>query len=111
MVQFHFSIDLVLLLGAAWLLQKHIPFMKEDKPFQWRWSIPLIGILLIAADYFFFHALAAPNTQIGVLSVLRRTSVVVSFLCGAIYFREKGLRVKTAALALVLAGIVILAFS
>jgi len=27
------------------------------------------------------------------------------------YFREKGLRVKTAALALVLAGIVILAFS
>ena len=43
--------------------------------------------------------------------MLRRTSVVVSFLCGAIYFREKGLRVKTAALALVLAGIVILAFS
>lgn len=110
-VQFHFSIDLVLLLGIIWLCQKHVPFLHEDTPFQWRWSIPAIGILLIFADFFFFHALHTPDTQVGMLSVLRRTSVIVSFACGAWYFGEKDILKKILALTLVLAGIVILGFA
>lgn len=109
-VQFHFSIDLVLLLGLTWLLQRHIPFLQEDAPFRWRWSIPAIGILLIVADFFFFHALHTPGTQVGLLSVLRRTSVVVSFACGAWFFHEKSIRGKLLALALLLAGVVIIGY-
>ncbi len=110
-VQFHFSIDLVLLLGLTWLLQKHLPLLHEDAPFKWRWSIPAIGILLIAADFFFFHALHTPGTQVGILSVLRRSSVIVSFAFGAWYFHEKDIPKKILALALVLAGIIILGYA
>ncbi len=109
-VQLHFSLDLVLLLGAVWALEKKIPFLKEDQPFQWRWSIPAIGVLLIMADYCFFHALHAPDTQVGVLSLLRRCSVVVSFACGAWYFKEKDIPRKLLGLVLIIAGVFCLAF-
>ncbi|MCQ2396430.1 MAG: DMT family transporter [Lentisphaeria bacterium] len=110
-VQFHFSIDLVALLGLAWIFQKRIPFMHEDAPFRWKWTIPAIGILLIAADFFFFHALHTEGTQVGILSVLRRTSVIVSFACGAWYFGEKDIPKKVCALTLVVIGIIILGFA
>lgn len=108
MVQLHFSIDLVALLGLAWLLQPRVAFMAEEQPFRWRWAIPAIGVLLIAADWLFFHAIAVPGSQIGVLSVLRRCSVAVSFLAGAWYFRERFLAKKSLALLFVIAGVIIL---
>jgi transporter family protein len=111
MVQLHFSINLLLVLGAAWALQRYLPFMKEDHKFHWRWSIICIGILLIVADWLFFHAIAQPDTQIGVLSVLRRCSVVVSFVTGAMVYREKRLGGKALALLLMLAGVIIIALA
>ncbi len=107
-VQFHFSLDLVAILGTVWLFQRYLPFLKEHQPFQWRWSIPAIGILLIAADFFFFHALHAPGTQVGLLAILRRSSVAVSFACGAWYFHERDIPRKLLALALVVLGVLIL---
>ena len=107
-VQFHFSLDLVAILGVAWLLQRHLPFLREQQPFQWRWSIPAIGILLILADFCFFHALHAPHTQVGILAILRRSSVAVSFACGAWYFRERDIPRKLLALLLVVGGVIIL---
>lgn len=73
--------------------------------FEWRWSILFISIFLTAADFVYFYALTFPDAMISVVSMVRRGSVVVSFLCGAMFFREKNLKSKTVDLLLVLAGL------
>ena len=76
--------------------------------FEWRWSIPLVGVLLAAADWLYFTGLAIPDVPISVASLMRRFSVVLTFVFGARFFRETNLRRKALALALLLAGIVLL---
>ncbi len=52
--------------------------------------------------------LVFPGAMISVVSMIRRGSVIVSFLFAAIVFREKNLRSKAIDLALVLLGMVFL---
>mgnify|MGYP000003108841 FL=1 len=108
-MQFHFSVDLVLILGTAWLIQSR--FGSGARKFTWRWSIPATGVLLIIADWLYFYALSLPDTQISILSLLRRCSCVVTFAVGSFYFRDKNIKVKAAALAAILAGVVMLALA
>ena len=76
--------------------------------FEWRWSIPLVGVLLAAADWLYFTGLAIPDVPISVASLMRRFSVVLTFVFGARFFHETNLRRKALALALLLAGIALL---
>ena len=76
--------------------------------FEWRWSIPLVGILLAAADWLYFKGLAIPDVPISVASLMRRFSVALTFVFGARFFHETNLRRKALALAILLAGIVLL---
>ena len=76
--------------------------------FEWRWSIPLVGVLLAAADWLYFTGLAIPGVPISVASLMRRFSVVLTFVFGARFFHETNLRRKALALALLLAGIALL---
>lgn len=76
--------------------------------FVWRKTIPFVGIALAFADWLYFRALADPEALISVGSLLRRFSVVITFFIGAFVFRERNLKRKTVALALVLAGTLIL---
>ena len=46
--------------------------------------------------------------MISIVSMIRRGSVVVSFVCGALFFHEKNLRAKVVDLALVLLGMLCL---
>lgn len=108
-VQLHFSIDIAVILGLCWLVQPRLRLLHEEGSFQWRWSIPAVGVLLIAADWLFFHAVAQPEAQIGLLSVLRRLSVAVSFFCGALFLHERHIARKAGALVLILAGVALLA--
>lgn len=107
-VQLHFSLNLVWVMGVWWLLQRWIPFLKEDAPFTWRWCIPAIGLFLIVADWAFFHAIACEDAQIGILAVLRRQSVIISFFAAVFYFGEKNIVRKLLALALLMAGVLII---
>ncbi len=84
------------------------PKRKEGTPFQWRWSILLISVFLTFADLVYFYALTFPEAMISIVSMVRRGSVVVSFLCGAIFFGEKNLKAKAIDLVLVLLGMVCL---
>jgi len=108
-VQLWFSIDLVFVLGLAYIVRKQL--LKEGRTFIWRWSIPVTGILLIAADWLYFYALSLPDTQISILSLLRRCNCVVTFTVGYFYFKDTNLKQKIIALAFILAGVVILALS
>lgn len=86
------------------LLLLWYPQRKGSTPFRWRWSIVLISLFLCAADFAYFYALSYEDSLISVVSMIRRGSVVVSFACGALFFREKNLKSKAIDLVLVLIG-------
>jgi uncharacterized membrane protein len=56
----------------------------------------------------YFHALSLDGALISIVSMVRRGSVVVSFLFGAMVFREKNLKSKVVDLIWVLAGMLFL---
>ena len=77
---------------------------KKSTPFQWRNTIPFISILLVLADFVYFYALSYEDSMISIISLVRRSGVVVSFIAGAIWFKERNLKAKYIDLILVLAG-------
>ena len=84
------------------------PGRKKSTPFQWRWSILLNSIFLSLADYAYFYSLSLDGALISVVSMVRRSSVLVSFLLGALLFQEKNLQSKAIDLALVLLSMFLL---
>jgi len=104
LMQFYFSVDLVFILGLIAF------FSRKFAPFQWRWSIPAIGILLIAADWLYFMAVAEAGSKISILALMRRTSVVISFAAGCWFFKDrKNLKGKIFSLVLIIIGTYLLA--
>lgn len=84
------------------------PRRNETTPFHWDWCIVFISIFLSAADFVYFYALSIPGAMISIVSMIRRGSVVVSFLFGAVLFHEKNLKSKIVDLLLVLLGMLFL---
>ena len=70
--------------------------------------ILLVSVFLTIADFVYFYALSLDGAMVSIVSMVRRSSVVVSFLLGAWIFRERNLRSKAVDLALVLLGMVFL---
>ena len=105
-VQFFFQIGLVcvyaLILSGQRLLR-----MPHDR-FEFRVTIPFVGILLAMADWLYFRGLAVPDAPISVGSLLRRFSVVITFGLGARFFHETNLKRKALALAAILVGVILL---
>ena len=89
-----------------WLLwwPKHA----QTTPFHWSWSILCVSLFLSTADFMYFYSLSLPDAMISIVSMIRRGSVIVSFLFGAIFFHEKNLKAKAFDLALVLLGMIFL---
>ena len=84
------------------------PNRRKTPPFRWKWSIIFISIFLSVADFVYLYALSMPGAMISIVSMVRRGSVIVSFLFAALVFKEKNLRSKAVDLALVLLGMVFL---
>lgn len=84
------------------------PNRRKTTPFRWKWSIIFISIFLSVADFVYLYALSVPGAMISIVSMVRRGSVIVSFLFAALVFKEKNLRSKAVDLALVLLGMVFL---
>jgi transporter family protein len=78
---------------------------RRQQPLKWRFTIPLIGICLTIADYAYFYALSYPESLVSIVSALRRCSVAVPFLAGAILFHEKNTGRKAILLAGMLVGV------
>lgn len=85
------------------------PKHHETTPFRWVWSIIGVSVFLSTADFMYFYSLSLPDAMISIVSMIRRGSVVVSFLFGALFFHEKNLKAKAVDLALVLLGMIFLA--
>lgn len=81
---------------------------RKSMVFRWHWAIPMISVFLCTADFMYFYALSLTGALISVVSMIRRGSVVVSFLFGAFLFHERNLKSKVVDLALVLLGMICL---
>lgn len=93
---------------APFLMFLWYPKRKITTPFEWRWAILLIGVLLTIADFAYFYALTDDDALITILSVLRRTSVIISFAIGSIIFKEVNLKRKAIALLGIIVGVLII---
>ena len=80
------------------------PKRYNTTPFKWHWAIPLISIFICIADFAYYSSLSDPDSMISVVSLVRRSSVIISFLCAAILFKERNLRAKALDLLLILIG-------
>lgn len=102
-VQAWYNIYQLFMMGGV-LMFLWWPKRKTSTPFRWDWCIILISVFLSAADFVYFYALSMEDSMISIVSMVRRESVVVSFLFGAMMFHEKNLRSKAIDLLLVLIG-------
>jgi transporter family protein len=102
-MQAYFSLYTALIFGLIFLFtaRKEVRLLRF---FYWRWAIPLIGLFLIAADYFYFYALSYEGSMVSILIILRRASAVIVFSAGILYFHESNLRRRALALAGILLG-------
>ncbi|MBR4160852.1 MAG: EamA family transporter [Bacteroidaceae bacterium] len=107
-VQSYFNFyQLAIMLVVVWLERRT---GVQDAPFQWRWTIPLISIFICAADLAYFYSLSMDDAMISIVSMVRRGSVIISFMMGAFLFHETNLKSKAIDLALILIGMLLLYF-
>ena len=106
-VQCWYNFYQCLMMGAM-LIVLWWPKRHEGTPFRWRWSILFISIFLSIADYVYFYSLSLDGALVSVVSMVRRSSVLVSFMLGGMLFHEKNLRSKAIDLALVLLSMFLL---
>lgn len=107
MVQGWYNVYQCFMMGVVLLLIWY-PTHHRTTPFHWSWSIVGISVFLCMADFVYFYALSKPEAMISIVSMVRRGSVLVSFLFGAFVFHEKNLKGKAVDLALVLLSMVFL---
>lgn len=106
-VQSWYNIYQMAMMGVM-LLLLWWPTRRHTTPFHWDWAVVLISLFLSSADFVYFYALSLSGAMISIVSMIRRGSVVVSFLFGAVFFHEKNLRAKALDLALILLGMIFL---
>lgn len=90
------------------LLLLWYPRRSKSTPFVWRWNIIFISVFLCIADWVYFYALTDPDSMISIVSMIRRSNVLVTFIAGALFFHEKNLKNKAIDLFLVLLGMIFL---
>lgn len=105
-VQSWFNVYQMLMMAVA--LGVWMKFRKAEEHFEWRWTIVGISLFLCAADMCYFYALSFNGALIAVVSMTRRSSVLVSFLFGAFLLKERNVKSKAIDLLLVLVSLILL---
>lgn len=99
----YITILLALCLGCQAL------FLKGSfKSFKWDWTLVLIAVLITASDFIYFYSLKAPGSMLSIISVVRRSSVIFTFIFGALFFKERNVKEKAFALTVMAAGVMLL---
>ena len=101
----NFYITLIMMVAVLFARFKR---SKVYKPYRHDWAIVIIAVFIAASDFLYFYSLSRPGSMLAVVSMLRRSSVIITFVCGAILFKEGYLKEKGYALALLLVGMALL---
>jgi bacterial/archaeal transporter family protein len=105
-MQFWFTFDNVFIQALLAFVLWHRSSARE--PFHFRWAAAVAGLMLVLADQLYMRAVATEGALISVISLTRRSSVLVSFVLGGLLFKEGLLLKKAGPLSLILAGILLL---
>ena len=101
---------------ASALYDKHILGIMEPLFVQswtnlcWDWKLLVIAVLITGSDMLYFFAVNQEDALLSVISMTRRCSVLITFVGGAIIFRENNIRDKAIDLAILLGGLTLLLF-
>lgn len=96
---FYQMVIMTVICAFLWYPKRH-----QTTPFRWTWAIPLISIFICTADFAYFTSLSDPGSMISVVSLVRRSSVIISFICGILIFKERNIKAKILDLGLILLG-------
>ena len=96
---FYQMIIMTFICAFLWYPKRH-----TTTPFTWRWTILLISIFICLGDFAYYTSLSDPDSLISVVSLVRRSSVIISFACAVIFFKERNLKAKLLDLAILLVG-------
>lgn len=105
-VQAWYSLYQCVIMGTVVMIIKRVS--RDTTPFVWRWTIPCIALFLTIADVAYFYSLSIDGSMISVVSMIRRGSVLVSFLFGVAVLREKNVKMKLIDLSILLVGLICL---
>ena len=97
---------LIIILAITWF-----PHAAKRKAFKFRWTIVAVGVLLQAADYFYFKALQDPDALIMLLSAIKRSQLLIAVVIGGLVFKEKNKRKKLVPLAGIMMGVFLILYS
>jgi len=97
------------LMGIIILLQRLIS-RGNTVTLRWDWYLVVIAVFITVADYMYFVAVHQPDALLSVISMIRRSSVVVTFIFGAILFNEKNIQSKAMDLLVMLVGMALIVF-
>ena len=105
-MQAWYSLYQCVIMGTVVMIIKRVSH--DTTPFVWRWTIPCIALFLTIADVAYFYSLSIDGSMISVVSMIRRGSVLVSFLYGVAVLREKNVKMKLIDLSILLLGLICL---
>ncbi|WP_108804278.1 MULTISPECIES: EamA family transporter [unclassified Aquimarina] len=103
---FYTVLILLVILSFTWFNNA-----EKRKKFTFRWTIVAVGILLQAADYFYFKALQDPEALIMLLSAIKRSQILIAVVIGGIVFKEKNKRKKLVPLFGIMIGVFLILYS
>ncbi len=103
---FYTMLILLIILTVLWF-----PKSEKRSAFKWRWSIPLVGVLLQIADYFYFKALQDPDALIMLLSAIKRSQILIAVVIGGVLFKEQNKRKKLIPLAGIMGGVFLILYA
>lgn len=107
-VQSWTNLYITILLAIALLVSRFRTERHDEIVFRWDWWLVVVAVLITGADALYFFALKQPDALLSVVSVIRRAAVIITFLCGAVFFKEGNLKAKGLNLAVMAAGVVLL---
>ncbi len=109
-VQAWYSLYQCVIMTTTILVMRHLSPKAAgvSSRFQWRWAIPCISLFLTVADIAYFYSLSLDGSMISVVSMIRRGSVLVSFLYGVVILHERNIRAKLIDLALLFVSLALL---
>ena len=109
-VQSWTNLYITILLALIILVRKVASKGAAGKPFQWDWTILLIAVFITIADALYFFSLREEGALLSVISMIRRSSVIVTFTLGALLFKEGNIRSKAIDLLVLLGAMALIVF-
>ena len=78
---------------------------KQKMPFRFRPIMLFVGVFLLIADRLYFLSLHEENALVSIVTIIRRSSVLIAFMAGLFLFKESKSKRKWLALFVVLLGL------